>query len=190
MRYEFDEHDKRFPPDDDFVNSEHLGKLLNIGTESARAAILSGLAGPYYTVNGKNPMVSKRNALGLSKREYAKHDTRISPALRLTTTVNHWCNLEKRYVGWHADLPEHELLESLRKWHKINTPEELIGRAFVVSMSGFVVMVKSIQGMEFRPDRKFALELDHPTETQLTDYSDKRVPLLGGKLSRIRPIPK
>lgn len=155
---------------------------LAIARSSALQLIEAGLAGRRY-VEGQRQMVERGRVEVLAKRTPVDLTACLPPALvvRVGPPQRDTTNDPRDWYGWYELAPKDARRNGVSRWWRVRDAESLIGRLFVVTVSGFVVDVSRIA--DARSDRSdWAFQLVDPSasDADAKSWQAVRLKSVGG----------
>jgi hypothetical protein len=170
------------PPTTQLVGPPQVTELLDIGIKAAFRLIRTGLAGPLYRFV-QYEMVEREQLEALADPEtwpvWNLDD--LPPAFVARVGPPDESDAEdfegppgedgdrprwqRSWKGWHKNAPRDAQLAGVSRWWEVREPEQLSGRLFVATVSGFTVEVARIK--RARPsgvDTTWAFDLTDPPE--------------------------
>jgi hypothetical protein len=158
-----------------------IAARLAIARSSALQLIEAGLAGRRY-VEGQRQMVERERVEALARRDPVDlHGlppaliVRVGPPQPDTTTD------PRDWYGWYELAPKDTRRGGISRWWRVRDADRLIGRLFVVTVSGFVVDVARIAGARSdRSDWDFQLVDPAASDTDAESWQDVRLKSVGG----------
>ncbi len=91
------------------------------------------------------------------------------------------------FQGVHASLSEGELYDAVTRWWPVTNEAEWVGKLFVASIAGFVVLTGRITGAEkSRTTQRVAFEVDTDDAEAREHFAGKRIPVFRGGATLMR----
>lgn len=108
-------------------------------------------------------------------------NVRVGPATRDETEDS------RAFQGVHASLTDRELYDAVTRWWPVTNHTDWIGRFFVASIAGFVVLTGRIAGAEkSAKTQRVAFDVDTQDPEAMERFSGKRIPVFRGGATLMR----
>jgi hypothetical protein len=173
----------------EFMAPTAMAARLSISRPSALQLIEAGLVGPRYT-EGQRIMVERQRVEDLAARGPEVEITDLPPALiaRVGPPQADTTSDPRDWYGWDETAEKEARRAGVSRWWRVRDAKTLIGRLFVVTVSGFEVDVARIAGARAdRNDWAFDLIDAEPSDEEANAWRGIRLrPVKGGTIMRHR----